>query len=321
MASEGSVGEPRVAAAGGGGGDAGAEGGDRLNQRWGDKVYTRRSKKPKTMISSAAAGSKDGDGVFRGALSSRLGSTGSESSKEMVAPAVVADGGGQPAAKEGDAVLDLSTYNVNSDLQVPLQRHITTTKCVESTTADCPLLEGDHGIDKLVGKDRLKFLSKSEQVIRDLKGKFENDLQMVRGVMRRVGLENQLFPCKVPIDDTRRRDFAVPLQLRRNVVSLSPPVYAQRMQSLRRLNQLSVDVMGHSICLPEITEKRTPKANQFYRNSEFILANDKFPPSESNKKSKSGVKKSRGSVIEFRLGSKYRPTAMNEAIRCCESDP
>ncbi|KAL3632213.1 hypothetical protein CASFOL_025197 [Castilleja foliolosa] len=33
-------------------------------------------------------------------------------------------------------------------------------------------------------------------------------------------------------------------------------------------------------------EKRTLKANKFYRNSEFLLAKDKFPPVESKKKSK-----------------------------------
>lgn len=38
-------------------------------------------------------------------------------------------------------------------------------------------------------------------------------------------------------------------------------------------------------------EKRMHKANQFYHNSEFLLANDKFSPAESNKKSKLNWKK------------------------------
>ncbi|KAL0362435.1 UNVERIFIED_CONTAM: Transcription factor GTE4 [Sesamum calycinum] len=38
-------------------------------------------------------------------------------------------------------------------------------------------------------------------------------------------------------------------------------------------------------------EKRTPKANKLYRNSEFLLAKDKIPPAESNKKFKSNGKK------------------------------
>ncbi|OEL21513.1 Transcription factor GTE4 [Dichanthelium oligosanthes] len=47
-------------------------------------------------------------------------------------------------------------------------------------------------------------------------------------------------------------------------------------------------------------EKRTPKANQLYQNSEFLLAKDKFPPADPHgrKKSKSHKKKHRS--LEFR---------------------
>jgi len=52
-------------------------------------------------------------------------------------------------------------------------------------------------------------------------------------------------------------------------------------------------------------EKRTPKANQFYRNSEFLLGKEKFPPAESNKKSKLNGKKLVGGETGFGTGSKF----------------
>lgn len=69
--------------------------------------------------------------------------------------------------------------------------------------------------------------------------------------------------------------------------------------SLRR--QLSVSVAtGHmdSYSMSDATEKekRTPKANQYYRNSDFLLAKDKIPPPSSNKKTKVNDNKKHSSV-------------------------
>ncbi|KAK7335455.1 hypothetical protein VNO80_27303 [Phaseolus coccineus] len=65
------------------------------------------------------------------------------------------------------------------------------------------------------------------------------------------------------------------------------------------LHQLSLSVLENSQGVGEIVEKekRTPKANQFYRNSEFLLGKEKFPPSVGNKKSKlNGKKHDRGEM-------------------------
>ena len=64
---------------------------------------------------------------------------------------------------------------------------------------------------------------------------------------------------------------------------------------------------SQGICETVEKEKRTPKANQFYRNSEFLLAKDKFPPAESNKKSKLNWKKQGGGEMGhgFGMGSKF----------------
>ncbi|KAJ0113462.1 hypothetical protein Patl1_02404 [Pistacia atlantica] len=72
----------------------------------------------------------------------------------------------------------------------------------------------------------------------------------------------------------------------------------------RPLNQLSISTLENGQALSEHVEKekRTPKANQFYRNSEFLLAKDKFPPAESNKKSKLNGKKQAGGELGHGFG-------------------
>lgn len=72
----------------------------------------------------------------------------------------------------------------------------------------------------------------------------------------------------------------------------------------RSFRQLSVSVMdnNHHGVGGEIVEKekRTPKANQYYRNSEFLLGKDRLPPAESNRKAKSsGGKKHGGGELDY----------------------
>ncbi|KAK9269158.1 hypothetical protein L1049_000927 [Liquidambar formosana] len=55
----------------------------------------------------------------------------------------------------------------------------------------------------------------------------------------------------------------------------------------RPFRGLTVSVMENSHGVEFVEkEKRTPKANQYYRNTEFVLGKEKFPPPESNKKLK-----------------------------------
>ncbi|XP_076944756.1 transcription factor GTE4-like [Bidens hawaiensis] len=77
-------------------------------------------------------------------------------------------------------------------------------------------------------------------------------------------------------------------------------------QDMSRFRQLSVSV-GEYV----EKEKRTPKANQYYRNSDFLLSKDRLPP-ESNKKLKSngGRKSDYSSSFE-----RHR----NQVFRSCSS--
>ncbi|KAK1405092.1 Transcription factor GTE4 [Heracleum sosnowskyi] len=88
-------------------------------------------------------------------------------------------------------------------------------------------------------------------------------------------------------------------------------------QDYRPFRQLSASVMdnnNHVYGNGEFVEKekRTPKANQFYRNSEFLLGKDRLPP-ESNKKPKSsGGRKHGGSGFGFGM-ERHR----NQAFKNC----
>ncbi|KAL9160291.1 hypothetical protein ABFS82_08G189500 [Erythranthe guttata] len=85
--------------------------------------------------------------------------------------------------------------------------------------------------------------------------------------------------------------------------------------------QLSVAVMENNHKGGEFVEKekRTPKANQYYRNSEFLLGKDRLPP-ESNKrlKTNSGRKHSRGQERGFGFGFAF-DKRKNQVFKNCSS--
>lgn len=73
----------------------------------------------------------------------------------------------------------------------------------------------------------------------------------------------------------------------------------------RSFRQLSVSLTDNNHGVHDVVEKekRTPKANKYYRNSEFLLGKDRLPPAESNKKSKSnGGRKHGGGGTDYSFG-------------------
>ncbi|KAI4385037.1 hypothetical protein MLD38_003108 [Melastoma candidum] len=165
---------------------------------------------------------------------------------------------------------------------------------------------GNGALVNLSWDSKVKFnlLSQSKQEIQALRKKFERDLDMVRNLMKKIEEKEGLIvgygnyrPWANDIADNGSRIVYSEV----GSVGITPrvnPAY----------NQLSVSVFGNTPSLMDSMEKekRTPKANQFYRNSEFLLAKDKFPPAESNKKSKTNGKKKGGEAkSDFGTGSKF----------------
>ncbi|KAL2523534.1 Transcription factor GTE4 [Abeliophyllum distichum] len=99
-------------------------------------------------------------------------------------------------------------------------------------------------------------------------------------------------------------------------------VGAVRHQEPRLYNrQLSVSVMENHHRANEFVEKekRTPKANQYYRNSEFLLGKDRLPP-ENNKRLKmsNGRKHGRETEHAFGFGLGFDKNR-NQVFRSCSN--
>lgn len=146
----------------------------------------------------------------------------------------------------------------------------------------------------LDGKVKINLSSRSKQEIRDLRRKLQSELDTVRNLVKKIedkegqsiGFSNSRLLANDAVDNGPRM-----VHSEVGSVGVTP-------RENRALNQLSISVFENSQGMTDSLEKekRTPKANQFYRNSEFLLAKDKFPPAESNKKSKTNGKKKGGEV-------------------------
>ncbi|XP_059661449.1 transcription factor GTE4-like [Cornus florida] len=105
---------------------------------------------------------------------------------------------------------------------------------------------------------------------------------------------------------------------RGGLVRVNSEVGSVGLHNSRPFRQLSVPVMENNNGVGEFVEKekRTPKANQYYRNSEFLLGKERLPPAESNKKLKSNGGKKHGGEMGYRFGmDKY----MNQAFKSCSN--
>ncbi|KAL5864755.1 hypothetical protein ACOSQ3_002269 [Xanthoceras sorbifolium] len=170
-----------------------------------------------------------------------------------------------------------------------------------------------NGAVKSGSENRIKInlASSSKQEKRKIRRKLESELDVVRSLVKKIeAKEGQIgggfSNLRVTVSDGI--DNGV-MRVQSEVASVGVPVsHGVIGRQSRPFNQLSMSTLENSQGVTENMEKekRTPKANQFYRNSEFLLAKDKFPPAESNKKSKLNVKRHGGeSGRGFGAGSKF----------------
>ncbi|KAF8104009.1 hypothetical protein N665_0181s0030 [Sinapis alba] len=144
------------------------------------------------------------------------------------------------------------------------------------------------------GRVRIHVASKSKQQKEEIRKKLEDQLNVVRGLVKKIEHKEEEIGAYNNGGGRILSGFAS-AGLPREVIRVPKP-----------LNQLSISVLENAQGVNEHVEKekRTPKANQFYRTSEFLLG-DKLPPVESNKKSKPSAKKYGGEAGHgFGVGSK-----------------
>ncbi|KAF3574642.1 hypothetical protein F2Q69_00063746 [Brassica cretica] len=149
----------------------------------------------------------------------------------------------------------------------------------DATTESMPMEED---VD---GRIRIHVASKSKQHKEEIRKRLEDQLSVVRGLVKKVedkeGEIGAYHDSPLTNGGGRILSGFASAGLPREVIRVPRP-----------LNQLSISVLENTQGVNDHMEKekRTPKANQFYRTSEFLLG-DKLPPAESNKKSKSSSKK------------------------------
>eukprot|EP01018_Ginkgo_biloba_P015817 Gb_04915 [translate_table: standard] len=130
----------------------------------------------------------------------------------------------------------------------------------------------------------INLASQSKQQIRELRRKLRNELEQVRGTFKRVeARELQLRGYSLNGSCSASQFSGNGKNGGKEVTSEVASGGAVTQPESRLLPQLSISDMADK-------GKRTPKANQYYRNSEFVLGKDKFPPHES-KKGKATVNK------------------------------
>ncbi|XP_038901044.1 transcription factor GTE4-like [Benincasa hispida] len=162
-------------------------------------------------------------------------------------------------------------------------------------TQDLPSVNGGVIKTGFDDQNRVDSASKPKQEMQELRRKFESELDIVRNLVKRIeAIQGQLnnghshsYVSTMEIADIGRAAYPVHSE----VGSVGVPTDNSRI-----LRQLSLSGLENGKGVHDFMEreKRTPKANQFYRNSEFLLAKDRIPPAESNKKSKlNGKKRSR----------------------------
>ncbi|KAI5338307.1 hypothetical protein L3X38_017578 [Prunus dulcis] len=187
-----------------------------------------------------------------------------------------------------------------------LNRQEVAVAVVEPESRDPPV---ENGLAKEGPENRMKInlASRSKQEMRELRRKLESELDTVRSLVKRIeAKQGQIggFNLSLVTNEGVNNSSAVLRRVHSEVASVGVP-----REVTRPLHQLSISVLENSQGMSDIVEKekRTPKANQFYHNSEFLLAKDKFPPAESNKKSKLNGKKHGGGDLGqgYGMGSKF----------------
>ncbi|XP_019449067.1 PREDICTED: transcription factor GTE4-like [Lupinus angustifolius] len=204
--------------------------------------------------------------------------------------------------------LDLSSGNRAVELQQDDGRHSSHSHPLDMIPRT-QVLPSRNGAVEPRTEDRIKIslTSKSKQEMQELRWKLEGELNIVRSLVKRIELKqgqvgrygNLNVSAGGGIGNGRGA-----MRVHSEVASAGVP-----RESTRPLHQLSLSMLENSHGVNEYVEreKRTPKENQFYRNSEFLLAKDKFPPVESNKKSKFHWKKQGGGEMghDLGMGSKF----------------
>ncbi|VFQ79205.1 unnamed protein product [Cuscuta campestris] len=223
--------------------------------------------------------------------------------------------------------------NVSSQCQQPVLQD---NELLSMHRAEIEMVKSSPIFTRMEDKVRINFSGvRPADEIRDLMKKLENELYQVRVLVNKIEANEQhqltAYDNDVDVDNIGSScaisgDFVHALGQPQ-----FPQNYAIKNRTLMRVNS-EIGSVGHQFRPPSIVvternhgvgellekEKRTPKANQFYANSEFLLGKDRLP-TESNKKSKpNGSRKKHGNEFGRGFGFGYEKHK-NQVFRKCSA--
>ncbi|XP_018676374.2 transcription factor GTE4 isoform X4 [Musa acuminata AAA Group] len=171
----------------------------------------------------------------------------------------------------------------------------------------------------------ISLASRSRQEMQELRRKLATELEQVRALSRRLEAhELQLASAAVAPaagythSQLSATDPNTPVAAKR-APELATPTTAAAGPFSRQLS-VSVSAMENNLSEGVEKEKRTPKANQYYQNSDFVLGKEKFPPPDphGNKKSKAiGGKKQSSELSDYSGAHPAEKKLYVQAFKSC----
>lgn len=307
---------------GGGGGGGGGGDGSREKKRWQDsKVYTRKAfKGPKVTappVATDAATTTTTPPALSAAPATAIAPKNSDNNsppRQTVQPVTSEHANSSQPPRE---ITEIAASDDSSSLS---RAHL-----AEPSSLDAPPAGNGAvklGTPRLENRIKINLATKSKQETRELRRKLRTELDLVRSLAKKIEAKDAVGSEGGVVDDSVAKRVSSEVASVNESRPLQQPRHLQQSRSFqqvkpltqsRPLNQLSISVLENSQGVNDVVEKekRTPKANQFYRNSEFLLGKEKFP-TESNKKSKLNGKKH--GAVEPGYGS-----AMNKCFKNCNA--
>ncbi|XP_022970887.1 transcription factor GTE4-like isoform X2 [Cucurbita maxima] len=173
-----------------------------------------------------------------------------------------------------------------------------TAEATQELSADNGIIQTGSGI-----QNQGNCALKPKQEMQEIRRKFESELEIVRNLVKRIEA------IQMQLNSEHTSSHISTIEMADNVrgayhVHSEVGSVGVVTDDTRPLPQLSILVIENGKGTRDFMEreKRTPKENQFYRNSEFLLAKDKIPPAESNKKSKLNGKKHSSQKLKHGFG-------------------
>ncbi|XP_073109193.1 transcription factor GTE4 isoform X1 [Elaeis guineensis] len=164
----------------------------------------------------------------------------------------------------------------------------------------------------------ISVASRPRHEVRELRRRLIAELEQVRSVVKRLEAhESQPSTTAAPASQLSVNEVITPLSSKR--AAANSEAASTTAAPLRR--QLGVSVPENSVDELLEKEKRTPKANQLYRNSDFVLGKEKFPAPglHGHKKSKANGSK-KHSTGEMNRGAQMLDKKLDaHAFKSCSA--